>query len=82
MDTEEAWEQWRTETVDNFNHYCRQGLGDALDVAFRYGQIDGDHHKLWVIDQMLRLILGEGYEEFVQKFQASGDYEWQTGIAP
>lgn len=26
----------------------------ALDVAHRSGSIDGDHHKTWVIDQMIR----------------------------
>ena len=30
----------------------------AIDFAVRYGQIDGDHHKLWVIDQMLRALTG------------------------
>lgn len=27
----------------------------ALDIAKRYGGIDGDHHKAWVIDQMCRV---------------------------
>ena len=26
----------------------------AVDIGVRYGQIDGEHHKTWVIDQMLR----------------------------
>jgi hypothetical protein len=26
----------------------------AIDVAIRYGGIEGDHHKAWVIDQMIR----------------------------
>jgi hypothetical protein len=30
----------------------------ALDFAVRYGQIDGDHHKMWVIDQMVRALTG------------------------
>ena len=34
------------------------GQGLALEYAFRYGQIDGGHHKQWVIDQMTRILLG------------------------
>jgi hypothetical protein len=30
----------------------------ALEYAGRYGQTDGDHHKMWVIDQMVRALLG------------------------
>ncbi len=30
----------------------------ALDVAVRYGGTDGDHHKAWVIDQMVRALTG------------------------
>lgn len=30
----------------------------ALECARRYGQTDGAHHKAWVIDQMVRALLG------------------------
>ncbi|MBA3050500.1 MAG: hypothetical protein KKE42_10950 [Alphaproteobacteria bacterium] len=30
----------------------------ALDVIGRYGQTDGAHHKAWVLDQAVRLLLG------------------------
>jgi hypothetical protein len=30
----------------------------ALDVAVGYGGIAGDHHKAWVIDQMVRRLTG------------------------
>jgi hypothetical protein len=30
----------------------------ALEFAMRYGSIDGGHHKMWVIDQMARALLG------------------------
>lgn len=28
----------------------------ALDFAIQYGGIDGAHHKMWVIDQMVRAL--------------------------
>ncbi len=57
--------------------------GRAMAVALRYGQIDGDHHKTWVIDQMLRLLAGEeGYGELRRLYEKDGVYEWDEGIAP
>ncbi len=58
----------------------------ALELAFRYGGIDGGHHKMWVIDQMIRILAGDAYEERVKAECAGEDgpntYEWDTGIAP
>ena len=36
----------------------RQRIEKALDIADGNGQIDGDHHKAWVIDQMVRALTG------------------------
>lgn len=30
----------------------------AMEYISRYGQIDGDHHKLWVLDQVARILHG------------------------
>lgn len=70
----------------------------ALETANLYGGIDGDHHKMWVIDQMVRALCGndEAYDTWVMfhKFDTDdpdlalrrynvGDYsEWETGVAP
>lgn len=58
----------------------------ALDIARRYGGIDGDHHKAWVIDQMVRELAGDGYARFVAESKAGEDgpetYSWDEGIAP
>lgn len=59
----------------------------ALDIAMRYGGIDGGHHKQWVIDQMVRaLTTPKEYEEFVTTAKAGEDgpdtYEYDEGIAP
>lgn len=37
----------------------------AIDLAVRYGGIDGDHHKRWVIDQMVRVLAGDDYGRIV-----------------
>ena len=61
-------------------------IAAALDVANRYGGIDGGHHKMWVIDQMVRLLAGPDYEKWVAEHNDGEDgpdtYEWDCGIAP
>jgi len=58
----------------------------AVELAFEYGGFDGDHHKMWVIDQMVRLLLGDSYDVAVAeaKFGEDGPetYDWDTGVAP
>ena len=63
-------------------------IKSALSLAWQYGQIDGDWHKMWVIDQMVRALCGsqEKYIEWVKLYEtplgADEYYEWNTGIAP
>lgn len=33
-------------------------IAKALEIAASYGAIDGDHHKMWTIDQMVRALTG------------------------
>lgn len=58
----------------------------ALEIAGRFGGIDGDHHKTWVIDQMVRKLTEDNYEAWVLDMCAGEDgpdtYGWDTGIAP
>lgn len=60
-------------------------IKEALSLAWQYGQIDGSHHRLWVIDQMVRALLGEEYSKWVEAYETPDGqdyYEWNTGIAP
>lgn len=61
-------------------------INEAIELAVRYGGFDGDHHKAWVIDQMVRVLAGERYEQIVREVCAGEDgpdtYSWETGIAP
>lgn len=58
----------------------------AIDIIYSYAGCDGDHHKTWVIDKVVRALLGEKYEQWVAEYNDGEDgpntYEWQTGIAP
>ena len=69
----------------------------ALLYAYLYGNIDGAHHKAWVIDQMVRALTGcqttnaiqvanDEYKQWVKNARAGQDgaetYNWDEGIAP
>lgn len=83
---------WVLKMKKNTNDLERK-IGQALDIAFKYSQIDGSHHKAWVIDQMVRVLLGDGYKKWIERYMFNGEdpidtlqtdnyYEWDTGIAP
>jgi hypothetical protein len=61
-------------------------IAEALKVAHKFGGIDGSHHKAWVIDQIVRALTGDDYEEFVANACAGENgphtYDWDTGIPP
>jgi hypothetical protein len=58
----------------------------AIELAVQYGGIAGDHHKAYVIDQMVRTLAGDNYNEIVREAKAGEDgpetYSWNLGIAP
>jgi hypothetical protein len=57
---------------------------DAERLAYRYGGIDGEHHKQWVVDQMLRAMLGpDRYAQWRRVYDGDPGYsKWNEGIAP
>ncbi len=62
-------------------------IAGAIEMATEYGATDGAHHKMWVIDQMMRNLLTEQeYETEIACFEAGDDgkpwYEWDEGIPP
>lgn len=51
-----------------------------------FGCIDGGHHKMWLIDQIARVVQGDNYKQWVIEYQKGEDgdntYSWDEGIAP
>ena len=68
----------------------KERIDKALELAWQYGQIDGSHHRVWAIDQMVRALIGneEDYKKWVEAYEAplseneDDRYEWDTGIIP
>lgn len=58
----------------------------VMNMIEQYGQIDGGHHKAWVLDQIARIIKGDKYEHWVKQMKAGEDgldtYSYDEGIPP
>jgi len=50
----------------------------ALDVATYFGQIDGAHHKAWVIDQMVRALTDCPIVKATAEDSRGNPYEYET----
>ena len=63
-----------------------QRISKAIDLGLDYGNIDGGHHKMWVIDQMIRILAGNKYDTLLANSCDGEDgpqtYGWDIGIAP
>jgi len=68
------------------NNTADQRVASAIELAIRYGGIDGSHHKMWVIDQMIRILAGDKYEALIKEACDGEDgpetYEWDVVISP
>ncbi len=52
-------------------------------MILSYGEIDGAHHKMWVLDQVMRIVWGDEYDAKMADFNSDPGYDnWDTGIAP
>jgi hypothetical protein len=81
---------------DAFKHdmqfvHENENITKALEIAWKYSQIDGAHHKAWTIDQMIRALCGDEktykmwVSEYTKPFLNCGEldhYNWDEGIAP
>ncbi len=64
----------------------KKKLDEVMAMVEQYGQIDGDHNKAWVLDQIARTIKGKRYKAWVKAMRAGEDgpdtYGYEEGIAP
>lgn len=57
-------------------------IKEATRMILQYGGIDGGHHKMWVLDQVLRILNLENYEAVLKESDPDDEFGWDTGIAP
>lgn len=58
----------RSRQVDNIDAIAR--------FIIEWTPTHGDHHKVWVLDQVLRMLTGAQYHEYIRGI------EWHEGVAP
>lgn len=56
-------------------------LDTLAEFIDRYGGIDGEHHKAWVLDQLMRALMADRYEAWRAAREEAGR-SWNSGIAP
>jgi hypothetical protein len=59
----------------------------VVNLISEWGAIGGEHHKQWLLDQILRNILSQTlYEQWVREWEDGEEgpdtYTWDEGIAP
>lgn len=59
---------------------------EILHFIFKYN-VDGGHHKQWQLDQIVRMLTGDKYEQYVKYMNYDEEdgpdtYSWDEGIAP
>ena len=58
-----------------------QRIDDAIEVAMEYAPYEGSHHRGWVIDQMVRVLLGDS-DTYNDWRRERAPYDWEEGVAP
>lgn len=62
--------EWLNDTME-------EAIQLALDAIFT----DGEHHKQWYLDQIVRVLVADD-EEYQKLRKDAKDYGWDEGIAP
>lgn len=85
LEAELAEVRGRVEKAEASQKIALLRISQALEEA-ESGTIDGDWHKMWVIDQMVRKLTGPKYKQWVKDFENGEEgpetYAWDVGIAP
>ncbi len=65
---------------------CRERLIDAVLIARHNNGVERADQKQWVIDQMVRALLHDRYEQWVIDTEAGNDgpytFHWDVGVDP
>ena len=67
----------------NSYKFCVERINNAIGLAVKYGGIDGDSHKAWVINEMVKALAVEEYDRIVAEAKDGehglNAYEWKIG---
>jgi len=65
---------------------ARANSARVLELLFLQGQLPGSSEQQWLVDQILRRLTGDGYEDFVEAWSVDEDFglnfTWSQGTPP
>ena len=71
---------WYDSSMDTENLETK--VQNAIDIAVETMSADGDHHKVWGLDQVVKTLAGDQYEDIVKKFEEETGSTWDHGVQP
>lgn len=57
-------------------------INNAIETVVYIMGIDGDHHKVWALDKVIKDLAPRRYDNIVKKFELETGMDWDTGIEP
>lgn len=68
--------------MDKVEEILQERIDVAAQMILDYGWEYGSYHKQWVLDQVLRILMGsQNYEAWRESVRLS-EFDWDEGIAP
>lgn len=60
----------------------KERIKEAIATAVYAMSIEGEHHKVWALDKIVKDLAAEDYNNVVGNFKADTGKDWDTGIEP
>jgi hypothetical protein len=61
-------------------------ITEVIELCLDYGALNGSHYKMWIIDQIIRILSGDKYDALIKSYCKGEDgpnnYSWYTGVKP
>jgi len=65
---------------------ARSNGAQILELLHLHGQLPGSGEQQWLVDQILRRLTGDSYEEFIEAWSLDEDFgmsfDWSAGTPP
>jgi len=65
---------------------ARSNGAQILELLHLHGQLPGSGEQQWLVDQILRRLTGDSYEEFIEAWSVDEDFgmsfDWSSGTPP
>lgn len=71
-----------TAPITSADEAASDPVSKAIELVLDAAATDGDHHKDWFFDQILKTLAADRYDELVTQWQHQVGHLWETGTAP